>query len=266
MIRGACDRWRAVWSRIQFWFVSKDNIVCNADKLRDCASLAMDGLASIVNATPKARTSRLDRSTDFRILARWFARAESDADAHRLWRAAFGLGSARHLSVDDATIEDRETQVVPAGTSWFQAPPVRTSAIVNNHRNKSVTGSLTRIVSRRAEKQKLAEVCDAEVQRVLDAQRRFGIGDRIRLSELERLESTEFELLLDVLAEAVSARVSPTDRVQFFSADGSLKVKLEPTGDGRQAYIFTSEGIFSGPDHWLHIEPTTGLDVLEAIP
>jgi uncharacterized protein (TIGR02677 family) len=266
MVRGACDRWRAVWSRIKFWFVSEENIPCNAEILRDHAGAALDRLDAIVNATHKGRTPRVDRSTDFRILARWFAQTESDADAHRLWRAAFGLGSARHLSVDDATIEEREADGVPTGSSWLQAPPVRTSAIVKNHRSQSVTGSLTRIVDRRIEKQKLAEVCDAEVQRVLDAQRRFGIGDRIRLSELERLESAEFELLLDVLAEAVSTRASDMDRVEFFSADGSLKVRLEPTGDDRQALIFTSEGVFSGPDHWLHIEPTTGMDMLEANP
>jgi uncharacterized protein (TIGR02677 family) len=266
MVRGACDRWRAVWSRIKFWFVASDNVPSNAETLRSRAEIAMDKLAAAVSGTSKERTARVDRSTDFRILARWFAQTESDADAHRLWRAAFGLGAARHLSVDDATIEQRETQGVPSGTSWLQAPPVRTDAIIKNLRSKSVTGSLTRIVDRRTEKQKLAEVCDAEVQRVLDAQRRFGVGDRIRLSELERLEAAEFELLLDVLAEAVSARVSATDRIEFFSADGSLKVKLEPTGDERQALIFTSDGVFSGPDHWLHIEPTTGLDILEVTP
>ena len=50
--------------------------------------------------------------------------ARADADAHRLWRAAFGLASARHLTIDAHTLETRQEEPVPATTSWADAPPV----------------------------------------------------------------------------------------------------------------------------------------------
>jgi len=42
------------------------------------------------------RSGRSDRSADFRLLASWFAGCASDAEAHRLARAAFALNPARH--------------------------------------------------------------------------------------------------------------------------------------------------------------------------
>jgi hypothetical protein len=48
-----------------------------------------------------------------------------DAAAHRLWRAAFGLSPARHLSVTGDTADEWEN--VPAGTPWGEAPPIRIS-------------------------------------------------------------------------------------------------------------------------------------------
>src|SRR5207247_1336027 len=95
--------------------------------------------------------------------------------------------------------------------------------------------------------------------------RRFGTGRRMRLSELEHLETGEFEMFLELLGEAISARVFSTEAVEILSGDGSLKVRLEPTGDGREAMILTAEGMFSGPDHWISIEPISTAEMLEVI-
>ena len=38
-----------------------------------------------------------------------------DADAHRLWRSIFGMCSSRHLTVNDATLDQHESQEMPAG-------------------------------------------------------------------------------------------------------------------------------------------------------
>ena len=76
----------------------------------------------------------------------------------------------------------------------------------------------------------------------------------MRLSQLERLDTGEFDLLLDLLGEAVSARLFPAEAVEIISGDGSLRIKLEPTDDERQATIMTPEGALSGPDYWISIE------------
>ena len=100
----------------------------------------------------------------------------------------------------------------------------------------------------------LAAASQKEAQRLLNAQRRFGTGNRIRLSELEQLETGDFDVFLDLLGEAVSARVFPVEAVEILSGDGSLRVKLEPTCDGREAMIVTADGTFAGPDHWISME------------
>ena len=221
--------------------------------------------------TDDLRLRRIDRSSDFRVLARWFAQAGSDAEAHVLWRAAFGLCSARHLTINTATLVDREAHDIPANTSWLDSPPLRISIGPRGCRGTSRTSALSRIIDRSAEKAKLAAACHDDALRLLNAQRRFGTGSRIRLSELAHLETSEFELLLDLLGEAVSARVSSVDAVEIVSGDGSLRVKLEPTGDNREALILTADGTFSGPDQWIIIEriptdePRNEIDEPEAV-
>lgn len=249
-------QWRSHWERLRGWFISQPNLPSNSERLRERARASIPALLSIITRFNDQRIHRIDRSTDFRVLARWFAQAGSDAEAHLLWRAAFGLCPARHLIINDETLDDRESQEVPATTSWLDAPPLRLS-YRRDSRSDSRIGELSRMIDRSAEKEKLAAACQEEAQRLLNAQRRFGTGNRIRLSELEQLETGDFDVFLDLLGEAVSARVfavEAVEAVEILSSDGSLRVKLEPTGDGREAMIVTTDGTFAGPDHWISME------------
>ncbi len=81
----------------------------------------------MVRQLNERRAGRSDRSADFRTLARWFAEAPDDEARHRLWRAAFGLYSARHLTVDADTLAERTARPVPASTPWAEAEPLRIS-------------------------------------------------------------------------------------------------------------------------------------------
>jgi len=78
----------------------------------------------------------------------------------------------------------------------------------------------------------------------------------MRLSELEQLAAPEFDIFLDLLGEAIAAKVFTSDTVEILSNDGSFRVKLESTGDGQTAVIQTPEGTFSGPDHWISVDST----------
>ena len=246
------------WDSFRRWFISDPDRPSHAELVRERARpLITAGLNAIARANDR-RIHRIDRASDFRVLARWFARAESDADAHRLWRSTFGLCSARHLIVNDRTLDDHETRDVPADTSWLDAPPLRISKRFRHYSNSPQTGMLSRIIDRTADKEKLAAATHEEALRLLRARHlvvSFGTGRRIRLSELEQLETGEFDMLLDLLGEAVSARVFPNEAVETLSPDGSLSIRLEPTDDGRNATILTSDGAFSGPDQWIQIQP-----------
>jgi uncharacterized protein (TIGR02677 family) len=260
------EDWRLHWQAFCRWFISQPGRLSNAEMLRERARTLMPAVLAAIADMNDRLTRRIDRSNDFRVLARWFAEAESDAEAHRLWRTIFGLCPARHLTTNDEALDDHETRVVPANTSWLDAPPFRIYMHGRNWADNLEKGTLTRIIDRTAEKEKLAAATREEALRILNAQRRFGTGRRMRLSELEHLEPVEFDLFLDVLGEAVSARVFSTEPVEILSGDGRLRIKLEPTDDGREALILTTEGAFSGPDHWISIEQiSAGEEVLEVL-
>lgn len=240
------------WGGFRRWFISEPSRPSHAELVRERARALIPSILSAIARISDRRVHRIDRASDFRILARWFAQTESDADSHRLWRSVFGLCPARHLIVNDHTLDDHET--VPPNTSWLNAPPLRISKRFRHSGNGPQIGILNRIIDRTADRERLAAATHEEALRILKAQSRFGTGHRIRLSELEHLETGEFDILLDLLGEAISARVFSNEAVETLSADGSLSVKLEPIDDGRDAMISTAEGIFSGPDQWIRMD------------
>jgi hypothetical protein len=246
---------RGQWSRVRNWFIAEAGLPSHADILRDRARSSISILLSVVSTIDDRRLSRIDRSNDFRVLARWFAHAESDGDAHRLWRAVFGLCPARHLIVNEATLDDHELHDVSAGTSWMDAPPLRISRRLRAYGNHSRAGRLSRIIDRTKEKEKLAAATRQERLQLMAAQSRFATGQRLRLSELDHVESDEFDLFLEIIGEAVAASVLEGETSEVLSSDGSLRVRLEATDDGRMAVIRTPEGVLTGPDFWISVEP-----------
>ena len=76
----------------------------------------------------------------------------------------------------------------------------------------------------------------------------------MRLSELGQLDTDEFDVLLEFLGEAITGDDLHENATEILSSDGSIKIRLEPTRDGQSAAIQTSDGIFSGPDHWITVE------------
>jgi uncharacterized protein (TIGR02677 family) len=245
--------WRSFWNGFWRWFVPRPDYPSNADILRARARTAITDLLGVMTSVNDRRISRIDRSNDFRVLARWFAQCASDGHAHRLWRSVFGLSTARHLMVNEATLDEHEVQDISSNTSWLDSPPLRISSRLRASGTYSRTGRLSRIIDRTAEKNKLAAAAHEEAIRILSAQDRFGIGHRFRLSELGQLDHNAFDFFLDLLSEGVSPRVFDGDTVEVVSNDGSLKVKMEPIDDGQPAVIQTPEGVFSGPDHWVTI-------------
>src|SRR5262249_22661205 len=77
-------QWRARWSGLASWFITRDRQhPSQAELLRDRTRQAIPDLLATISVLQERRTGRSDRSADFRSLARWFAEAASEADAHR---------------------------------------------------------------------------------------------------------------------------------------------------------------------------------------
>src|SRR5262245_20852584 len=188
--------WLDRWSGLRAWFVGDRSHPSQAALLRQGARAAVPALLAAVATLQERRAGRSDRSADFRVLARWFVEAPSEADAHRLWRAAFGLAPSRHLGIDVATLQARADRPVPATTSWAAAPPVVISPRLHATGHHQHRGTLARVVDRSEERRRLAAHLDAERAQLEAVRRRFATGRPLRLRDLGVLDRHEFALFL----------------------------------------------------------------------
>lgn len=250
--------WRNRWSGLWSWFVGDRAHPSQAALLRQRARKAIPDLLATISVLQERRAGRSDRSADFRQLARWFAQAPTDADAHRLWRAAFGLASARHLTADPTAVGPDSGREVPAATSWLDAPPVEIAPRLRATGRYQRRGGPSRVRDRSAEKEHLARQVAAQRAQTEAARRRLATGRPTRLSELGDLDTNEFALFLSLLGEALSAGPPGSDgRIRARTADGTFEVTLRPLAGGRTAAIGTSDGTMYGPDHELTIVDLT---------
>jgi uncharacterized protein (TIGR02677 family) len=190
-------------------------------------------------------------------LAVWFAETESDAAAHQLWRAAFGLASARHLTIDGDSIALMDDESVPATTSWLDAPPLPISPRLRATGHYQRRGMLERVVDRSHERQLLEQLLAAERQQVLAARERLATGRPVRLSDLGVLDRQSFDLFLALLGDALSAGPIGPEGITTLTSDGTLELTLVPTVDGAWAHIQTPDGVLRGHDHVLTIVDRT---------
>lgn len=246
------EAWRRRWVGLVRWFVAPTGQSAQADLLRERARQAIPALLQAVSQINERRISRTDRPADLRTLARWFAQAPTDGEAHRLWRAAFGLTSARHLKVDETTLDARDERPVAPSTSWLDDEPLHVSPQLRRTGRYLRRGRPNSVVDRTREKALLAEQAAAEARQLAVARTRLATDSVTRLSALGELDRDSFGLLLDLLGEVLAARTAPDESVEATSADGSMLIRLSPTGDGTTATIATSDGRLSGPDH--HVE------------
>jgi uncharacterized protein (TIGR02677 family) len=248
------NRWRGLWD----WFVSTDSRhPSQARLLRGAAVTAITQLIDTVAAFNERRSGRSDRSADFRTLARWFADAPDDAAAHRLWRVAFGLTPARHLTVTQETIAEWEREQPPPTTPWRQAPPVRISPQLRKTGSYERRGQPNRVADRSAQRRILAEHAAAEAAETGLARARLCTTGPVLLSGLGELDSRAFGLFLGLLGDALAARSPGDTKVRTTTSDGTMEIRLSLVSDGGIVRIPTEDGVLSGPEHLIEIVDLT---------
>jgi uncharacterized protein (TIGR02677 family) len=245
--------WRARWSGLRSWFVGDRARPSQASLLRQRARASIPALLETVRLLQERRSGRSDRSADFRTLAVWFAQAPDEAAAHRLWRAAFGLASARHLTIDGVGQQVIESRPVPPSTSWLSAPAVPISARLRATGRYQRAGIARPVVDRTQALRMLAEQLDAEHQQTEAARQRLATGRPTRLSELHALDREEFALFLGLLGDALASGPLLADGVRTTTSDGTLEIFLQRTHDGALAEIQTPDGVFRGEDYLITI-------------
>ncbi|MEV4112064.1 TIGR02677 family protein [Nonomuraea sp. NPDC049695] len=238
----------ARWEALRLWFAPDDGEVARVRLLHDVARRAVVSLLEVLDRITDSRRRPSSAAADFRTLARWFAGAPSEDDAHRLWDAAFGLGSARHAHLGHA-----DAELIPAGVAWSEAEPVEVSALLRSRgRNERMgrTGRVRDVDRLRAERRARAEKERAELEAAWSALATTGA---MRLSQMGELDHDTFGRLLDLLGRALAERPDSTGFRRAVTSDGRVEIVLRAPDDGAVAVLRTPEGWFRGPDYLIDV-------------
>ncbi|REE95969.1 TIGR02677 family protein [Thermomonospora umbrina] len=254
----ALEDWQNRWRGLCDWFVPADSGRSpQARLLRRAALTAITQLIDTVTLLNERRHGRSDRSADFLTLAGWFADAPDEEAMHRLWRTAFGLASARHLTVTTETLAAWEERADP-GIPWAQAPPVVISPQLRKSGSYERRGKGHRVQDRSQQKRLLAERAEREAAETAAARRRLCTEGPVLLSELDVLDRRSFRLFLALLGDALAARRPGDTEVKTTSADGSLEIRLSLVPGGGTVHVKTEDGVLSGPEHLVEITDGRG--------
>ncbi|MFF2407653.1 TIGR02677 family protein [Streptomyces sp. NPDC058092] len=253
----AFGQWESRWSGLASWFLSRDGRESQARLLRGRALGAIPQLLAVVRSLTERRAGRSDRSADFRTLARWFAEAPDDETRHRLWRVAFGLYPARHLSIDADSLAARQASPTPASTPWAEAEPLRISPQLRRSGSYERRGKARKVEDRTEARELLAALARKQTQETETARALLATGGETRLSRLGTLDPLSFRLFLQLLGDALASWRPGMTTTAVTSNDGSMEIRLTALGDGRTARIETPDGVFTGPDHGVEITDLT---------
>lgn len=251
--------WRERWLGFRGWFVSEPQYPSQAKLLRAQARAAIPQLLQVVATLNERRGGRSDRSADFRRLAHWFAQAPAEGDLHRLWRTAFGLSSARHLS---ATVNGSDDPV-PAQTPWAEAPGLDISPRLRRTGSYERRGKPNRVLDRSEQRRYLAELAAKESAETAAAREALVTSRPTRLADFGDLDPAAFRLFLGLLGDALAARTPGHRTVRTSTSNGTLAIRLTVLDDADQAEIRTPHGRLRGPDHLVEIVNLTAEDTVE---
>jgi uncharacterized protein (TIGR02677 family) len=240
----------AKWAGLRAWFRPVDGGPARIDDLRAVAQRAIVALLRVLERLREARRRPSNTAADFRTLARWFSACPSEAAAHRLFNAAFGLWPARHahLIADDP-------EATPASVGWADAPPVPVSPLLRSHgqtEKVARTGQVRDTAELRRRRQAAAARERAELEA---AWRRLATNGTVRLSAFARLDHDAFERLLELLGRALGNRPDRTGTRRAATVDGRLELVLNHPGDGRMAVVETTRGRLTASDYTIRIQP-----------
>lgn len=249
----AREVWLRQWAGLTGWFVSSPRRESEAKLLRTRARAAIPALLAVVRSLHAQGGGRTDRTQDFLRLAQWFAVLPDDDDRHRLWRSAFGLSSARHLSVTAETEEAWAAAELGNATPWAQAPPMAISPQLRKSGSYERRGRAVRVADRSQERKWLAERSRQEAEQTAAARRRILTRGPRPLSAFGELDPQAFRLFLGLLGDAVSAMGPDAMMSQVYTSDGELTVTMTRIPDAGVAVIRTPDGDLSGPDHEIDI-------------
>ncbi len=242
----------ARWAGVKTWFIGNpaQNVAATVDRLADVAVDAVVGLTRTLTRLNDRRSRPVDRAADFRALARWFHACRDDGAAHQLFHAAFCLASARHFHMAEA-----DPELVGPSTSWWDAPPVDVPVRLRSKGSLGHAGRPAAAPDHSATRQWIAQKRRRERAQVDAAIRHFSGRGAISLRDIAELDAAQFDLLLALLDQALSAPADPSGVKAVRTADGRLNVRLHSPPDDEMVSIATPTGTLRCRNFRIEVEP-----------
>ena len=231
------------WAALRAWFAPTDGAAPLIGGLLDIARTAIIELLRVLERRWDSRRRSASIAHDFRALARLFAAAPGDDEAHALFLAAFGIWPARHAHLRPLDGEGRAPTVAwTAADPVDVAPALRSTGTLTNRGRPSPVGdpAVVRAFRQRTQAEAL------RAHHVLQAT--LTTGAMVRLSQFARLPAPAFAELLSLLAAGLDAALGGDGTRRALSADGRVEVVLRDPGDGRTAALAADGGVLRGPD------------------
>lgn len=250
-IDAAQAKWRQRLLGLRGWFSRSSGSAAQLEQLRSAARAAIPRLLQLATQMNDRETGKSDRVADLRRLAVTFLRCQDDGQAHRLYREAFAISPARHLRIDQATIDDRDQNPVSAETRWLDATPIEFSPQLRSTGRESAASASRKVVDRSIALAAARRRLETDAGRE-DSSREtlIALGKR-RLSEVGELDWDAFRLLMELIELAIVER-----RATATSRDGSVGISVEalPDDGHRVASVETKAGNVMLRDMWIEVQ------------
>jgi len=249
--RDPAAEWRARqqthWQGLLRWYVPVAARPPTVNRLRAVALDAVTALTRTLTRLNTAHAGAPTRTAAFLQAARWMA-GQDTTGAHRLWVALTGLHPARHLS-----FPEDDPEVTGKSTSWWDAIPVDVPVTIRRQNRSNSSGRPSRARDTRAAKQLLKHRARREREQARAALAALLTNGPAHLSDFARLDRREFDLLLELLADALGARRLDGVRIGVSGTSGVRVTLIDPDAGRPRARVEIDDGTFSGPDYQVDI-------------
>lgn len=244
-------KWQQRLLGLRGWFSRSGGSGAQLEQLRSAARAAIPRLLQLAAQMNDRETGKSDRVADLRRLAVSFLRCQDDGQAHRLYREAFALSPARHLRIDQSTIDDRDQNPITPETRWLDASSIKFSPQLRSTGRTGAASASRKVVDRSKALAAARRRLETDVGRE-DSSREtlIALGKR-RLSEVGELDADAFRLLMELIELAIVEQ-----RATVTSRDGSVGISVEALHDEgpRVATVATEAGNVMMRDMWIEVQ------------
>ncbi|WP_156893570.1 TIGR02677 family protein [Actinokineospora enzanensis] len=238
------------WRGLRSWFFGEHDRPPVAQTLQDRSAEAVNHIVAIVRRRNDRRFRKVNRAADLLTLATWFSGTSDPVDRAMMWRAAFGMYSARHIGAAHSRESDLDAR---PKTSWWDGPAAPVEPRLRKHGPKATTGRPAGVGDPKAAKRKLAARRAGE-QAVVDAAVALFVRQSpVRMSALPCLADNELDLLLGCLNVVLAARPDAHGLRRGRTGDGRLDIVLRRGSSRRGATVRTQRGDLAMEDFELTV-------------